>query len=40
VRWKNSLSSAQIGRILNVVKAFRLDHLYGDSLLPLSNVHQ
>lgn len=40
VLWKNSLSSVQIERILNVVKAFRLDHLYGDSLLPLSNANE
>ena len=39
VRWKNGLSPAQIERILNVVKAFRLDHLYGDSPLPLSNAN-
>lgn len=37
VRWKNGLSSVQIKRVLKVVEAFHLEHLYGDSLLPLSN---
>ncbi len=34
--WKKKLSDKQIENILQVVKAFGLDHLYGDSLLPLS----
>ena len=39
VRWRNSLKSVQIERILNIVRAFGLDHLYGDSLLPLSTTN-
>lgn len=35
-RWTNSLGSAQIKNILSVVKAFDLDYLYGDSLVPLN----
>lgn len=34
-RWKTELSSSQINEILAVVKAFGLDHLYGDSVYPL-----
>jgi hypothetical protein len=34
--WKSSLSPVQIDRILKVVQAFGLDHLYDDSLLPLN----
>jgi hypothetical protein len=33
--WKKSLTSDQIDRILNVVDAFGLSYLYGDSLLPM-----
>jgi hypothetical protein len=33
--WKNVLSSIQIQRILNIVRAFGLEHLYGDSVVPL-----
>lgn len=35
-RWTNSLGSAQVKNILSVVKAFDLDYLYGDSLVPLN----
>jgi hypothetical protein len=35
-QWKNKFSHAQIESILRVVKAFDLDHLYGDSLTPLN----
>jgi hypothetical protein len=35
--WKKSLSTQQIDRILNVVDAFGLSHLYGNSELPLNN---
>lgn len=34
--WRRSLSDPQIENILRIVKAFGLDYLYGDSLLPLS----
>ena len=34
--WRQALPSRQIGRILAVVEAFGLDHLYGDSALPLA----
>jgi hypothetical protein len=34
--WRNILRPGQIDRILNVVKAFGLDHLYDDSPLPLN----
>jgi hypothetical protein len=34
-RWKKVLSTQQIDRILNVVDAFGLSYLYGDSLLPM-----
>lgn len=33
--WRKKLSHKQIENILRIVKAFGLDHLYGDSLLPL-----
>lgn len=34
--WRRKLSDKQIENILRIVSAFGLDHLYGDSLLPLS----
>ena len=34
--WMKKLSRAQIDNILQVVQAFGLDHLYGDSTLPLN----
>jgi hypothetical protein len=34
-RWKSKLSAAQIDNIMSVVKAFGLDHLYGDSVMPM-----
>jgi hypothetical protein len=34
-RWRKVLSTQQIDRILNVVDAFGLSYLYGDSLLPM-----
>ncbi len=33
--WKQKLSRSQIDNILRIVRAFGLDHLYGDSTLPL-----
>jgi hypothetical protein len=33
-RWQNRLHSKQIDKILNVVEAFGLEYLYGDSLIP------
>ena len=36
-RWKKTLTTAQIDRILRVVESFGLAHLYGDSLLPLNS---
>jgi hypothetical protein len=33
--WKRKLSPSQIDSVLRVVQAFGLDHLYGDSTLPL-----
>lgn len=33
--WKKKLSRSQIDNVLRVVQAFGLDHLYGDSTLPL-----
>lgn len=33
--WKQKLSRSQIDKILGVVRAFGLSHLYGDSSLPL-----
>jgi sulfotransferase family protein len=33
--WKSKLSGSQIQSVLRVVRAFGLDHLYGDSTLPL-----
>jgi hypothetical protein len=35
--WKSVLSSAQIDRIMNVVRAFGLDRLYDDSILPVDS---
>lgn len=34
--WQKKLSDRQIRNVLRVVSEFGLDHLYGDSLLPLS----
>jgi hypothetical protein len=34
--WQKKLSDKQIENILQIVKTFGLDHLYGDSLLPLN----
>ena len=34
--WKKKLSRSQIDKILQVVQAFGLDHLYGDSTRPLN----
>jgi len=34
--WKKKLSPSQIDNVLRVVQAFGLDHLYGDSTLPLN----
>ena len=34
--WKQKLSRSQIDKILRVVQAFGLGHLYGDSTLPLN----
>lgn len=34
--WKQKLSHSQIDNILRVVQAFGLNHLYGDSTLPLN----
>jgi hypothetical protein len=39
-RWSNSLSSRQIDRVLKIVEAFGLDHLYGDSLVPLRQSYE
>jgi hypothetical protein len=36
--WTKKLSSAQIKRILSVVRAFGLDHIYDESLMPLERV--
>ena len=36
-RWKSELRPSQIEKILRVVDAFGLGHLYGESLLPLDN---
>jgi hypothetical protein len=36
-QWKNGLRLPQIDRILRIVQNFGLDHLYGDSLLPLDS---
>jgi hypothetical protein len=33
--WTNALTTAQIERILDVVRGFGLDHIYGDSIMPL-----
>lgn len=35
--WQQELSSAQIGRVLGIVRKFGLDHLYGESALPKSS---
>jgi hypothetical protein len=35
MRWRKELSSQQIDCVLNVVEKFGLDHLYGDSYMPL-----
>ncbi|MGH7571992.1 MAG: sulfotransferase [Gemmatimonadota bacterium] len=37
-RWRKDLSPRQIDRILAIVDAFRLGHLYGDSLLPRTDL--
>ena len=37
-QWKEALTPAQIERILNIVRAFGLDHLYNDAPLPLSTI--
>jgi hypothetical protein len=34
--WKKALSPEQIDRILSVVQAFGLDHIYGDAVMPLA----
>ena len=34
-RWKKDLSSKQIDSVLSVVENFGLDHIYGDSFMPL-----
>ena len=34
--WKKKLNCSQIDNILRIVQAFGLDHLYGDSTLPLN----
>jgi hypothetical protein len=35
MRWKAKLSTEQVRRILDIVRAFELDYLYGDSVMPL-----
>ena len=35
--WKKKLSPTQIDRVLQIVEAFGMSHLYGDSVLPLSH---
>lgn len=35
-RWQNILNASQVDRILGVVRAFGLNHLYGESSLPLA----
>jgi hypothetical protein len=35
-KWKDKLSSEQIDRILSIVRAFELDHIYDESLTPIS----
>lgn len=37
--WKQTLTSSQIERILKVVDAFGLGHIYGDSLMPIQDSH-
>lgn len=34
-RWQERLSASQIDRILNIVRQFGLDYIYGDGLVPL-----
>jgi Sulfotransferase domain len=34
-RWRTVLSPEQIQKVLSIVRAFGLDHLYGDSVVPL-----
>jgi hypothetical protein len=34
-RWKKDLSSKQIDSVLSIVENFGLDHIYGDSVIPL-----
>lgn len=34
--WRKKLSDTQIRNVMRVISAFGLDHVYGDSLLPLS----
>jgi hypothetical protein len=36
-RWKKKLSPSQIDRVLRMVEAFGMSHLYGDSVSPLSH---
>jgi hypothetical protein len=36
--WRHDLSVSQIDRVLKVVQAFGLDHIYGDSVMPLEPV--
>jgi hypothetical protein len=35
--WKKKLSPSQIDRVLRIVEAFGMSHLYGDSVSPLSH---
>jgi hypothetical protein len=34
-RWKEKLSSKQINNILSIVRSFEMDHIYGDSSMPV-----
>jgi hypothetical protein len=34
-RWKRELSPEQISNIMSVVETFKLDHIYGESVMPL-----
>jgi hypothetical protein len=34
-RWRTALSPDQIRNVLGIVRAFGLDHLYGDSVMPI-----
>jgi hypothetical protein len=36
-RWRTALSPGQICNILKIVRAFGLDYLYGDSVMPVSS---